>query len=97
MKDIELEPGEVICKECNGSGKKDEENTDIVFKIFNQCKKCHGKGKLDWVENVVGKEKDHSNELLESMQELLTGQPLINETLKRSMLNDLLGYTDEKS
>ena len=49
MKEINLEPGEVICPECNGKG------TIIVQCIGNVCPMCWGAGKLDWIENIVGK------------------------------------------
>jgi hypothetical protein len=51
-----LNPGEVICDECEGGRfRYDLDNYDIGK--YNTCPKCHGIGKLDWVENVVGKKE----------------------------------------
>ena len=44
-----LEEGEIICSECNGTGVNRHGTFEYV------CSKCQGDGKLDWVENVVGK------------------------------------------
>ena len=53
---MNLESGEVICIECNGTG-------GIILGSFNNpdliyCNKCNGTGKLDWIENIVGKKSD---------------------------------------
>jgi hypothetical protein len=53
---IKLNPGEVLCNECNGTGDhgytKPSEN---IHSWLIVCRKCHGTGKLDWIENIVGK------------------------------------------
>mgnify|MGYP002628953280 CR=1 FL=1 len=58
---MEIEPGEVICDKCNGTGET------IRLFMFNysgmnehgerkdMCPKCKGDGKLDWIDNVLGK------------------------------------------
>lgn len=53
---MELEPGEVICSKCNGTGKYTSEN-EVNYKpqYVWHCDKCRGTGKLDWIENIVGK------------------------------------------
>ena len=55
---IELKDGEEFCKKCHGKGS--------VFryrpyrkKIALTCNICLGTGKLDWVEKVVGKNKEN--------------------------------------
>jgi len=51
---MKLNPGDMICEECNGKGKV----LDSFFdeEIYINCNKCNGEGKLDWIENIVGKE-----------------------------------------
>lgn len=64
---MKLNPGEMECSGCNGTGKMNKSTRIITtrrpyisttstesFKSFT-CTKCHGSGKLDWIENVVGK------------------------------------------
>jgi DnaJ-class molecular chaperone len=52
---MDLKPGEIICDKCKGEG--------TIFYPYNkqirwcECRKCQGDGKVDWIENVVGKEK----------------------------------------
>jgi len=45
-----LDPGEMICNKCNGTGwltgKNEWEYT---------CDKCRGDGKVDWISNIMGK------------------------------------------
>ncbi len=47
-----LEEGEYICSQCNGTGNLS--NTPI----FGTCPKCSGDGKVDWIENIVGKDRN---------------------------------------
>lgn len=58
---IELGPGDVLCNECDGSGYtivENENKTNAVFEQLNIiCPKCYGRGKLDWIENIVGRQK----------------------------------------
>ena len=42
-----LKEDEAICSKCNGTGEFDG----------GVCPKCFGEGKLDWIDNVLGKEK----------------------------------------
>lgn len=51
---MDLEPGEVICTECEGKGFY--KTNDPV--IYLECQKCFGYGKLNWIENITGK-KDY--------------------------------------
>lgn len=53
---MKLNPGEVICDQCNGTGSPDNNINDDIINSFH-CEKCHGYGKLDWVEAVVGKKR----------------------------------------
>lgn len=58
MKLEPLEPGEVICDKCNGTGKPNNNKIDYRQKYVTYpwtCDKCYGVGKLDWIENVTGK------------------------------------------
>ncbi len=50
--DIKLEEGEMICPLCDGTG---EDKHSIYI-----CNKCNGEGKIDWVTNVVIKDKSLS-------------------------------------
>jgi hypothetical protein len=47
-----LEPDEVICNRCDGSG---EEPGEFVGGFEITCSRCWGTGKLDWIENIMGK------------------------------------------
>jgi DnaJ-class molecular chaperone len=59
---MDLNPGDIVCRECGGTGNsnynKPDDEFDFVFNI--KCPKCNGIGKLDWVENVVGKKQHRS-------------------------------------
>jgi len=57
MSDINLEPGEVICDKCNGSGMVENKYSDQY--LF--CPKCYGEKKLTWTEAIFGKETDNWN------------------------------------
>jgi RecJ-like exonuclease len=46
---MNLNPGEIICDECLGTG---------ASLAYNLCPKCQGVGKLDWIEAVVGKKNE---------------------------------------
>ena len=54
---MKLEPGEVICPVCKGSGKLVGNNPkNFKPKTFTfPCNKCLGTGKLDWIEMCMGK------------------------------------------
>ena len=55
---MELEPGEVKCDKCDGTGEAGNNkigDNQRYFIVPNHCDKCHGTGKLDWIENIVGK------------------------------------------
>jgi DnaJ-class molecular chaperone len=52
---MELNPGEIICDQCNGTGKEYIGVPIPRGDIYNNCPKCQGVGKLDWIEAVVGK------------------------------------------
>jgi len=56
---VELEPGEVICDQCKGTGHPNNNEIDyndkFYFNVPHACDKCNGSGKLDWIENIVGK------------------------------------------
>ena len=57
---MRLEPGEVICDKCKGTGHPNNNEIDYKQKDFTflwVCNKCNGEGKLDWIEAVVGKKK----------------------------------------
>ncbi len=54
-----LEPGEISCPDCDGSGTQElggnsEDTFGNKWDLRCPCDKCHGKGKLDWIEQVVG-------------------------------------------
>ena len=52
-----LEEEYVICNRCDGTGKKLTKHGR--FQYSGPCDKCWGEGKLDWIENVVGKERPY--------------------------------------
>ncbi len=56
---MELEPGEVVCDQCKGTGYPNNNEIDYNNKFYynhlDVCDKCNGSGKLDWIENIVGK------------------------------------------
>ena len=57
MDKIKLEPGEVICPKCNGTGKKpDTIISSAGYEILPFCGRCWGAGTLDWIEMAMGKE-----------------------------------------
>jgi len=49
---IELDCGQVVCPECNGSCLGEWEQP-----AYSSCKRCWGSGKLDWIELAMGKER----------------------------------------
>lgn len=53
---MKLEPGEIICENCNGKGKIEVQFEENGSMIPVPCFKCDGTGKLTWIENVFGKE-----------------------------------------
>jgi len=56
---MELEPGEVKCDQCKGTGHPNNNEIDYDQKYVTYpwvCDKCNGAGKLDWIENIVGKQ-----------------------------------------
>jgi hypothetical protein len=78
MTEIQLNPGEIICPECNGSGNNIFEQSDL-WNAISQCSKCLGSGKLDWIERIVGKprnwiEIDLSQEILRELSENLAAE-----------------------
>ncbi len=57
---MKLEPGEVTCDQCKGTGKPNNNEIDYKQQYVTYpwvCDKCNGSGKLDWIEAVVGKRK----------------------------------------
>jgi hypothetical protein len=52
-----LKPGDVICDQCNGTGKPGNNKIDYDNRMVVpwHCDKCSGTGKFDWIENIVGK------------------------------------------
>ena len=51
----ELDFGEVVCPECNGSCVGEWEQP-----AYSSCQRCWGAGKLDWIELVMGKERPYA-------------------------------------
>jgi hypothetical protein len=52
----DLLPGEEICPECKGTGKKrDKVIGGAGYEIISVCERCWGDGKLDWIEMAMGK------------------------------------------
>jgi len=52
----------MICSQCKGTGKPNNNKVDYEKRYFyippKQCDKCKGTGKLDWIEAVVGKKPE---------------------------------------
>jgi len=59
MKLEPLEPGDIVCNQCNGTGEPENNlvSQDPIrfITVPFYCNKCDGTGKLDWIEAVVGK------------------------------------------
>ena len=55
---MKLEPGEVICDKCSGTGKFIDPTQENSWK-HPWCPKCHGAKKVDWVTNVMWKKCVH--------------------------------------
>lgn len=57
---MKLNPGEVICDQCKGTGHPNNNKIDYNSRFYfvppTVCDKCNGVGKLDWIENIVGKQ-----------------------------------------
>jgi hypothetical protein len=55
-----LEPGDVVCDQCNGTGEPGNNKigpNDKLSIVPWYCDKCDGTGKLDWIENITGRRK----------------------------------------
>ena len=51
---MKLEPGEIICDKCEGTGVDPSYGCSVFgSRIF--CRKCGGYGKLNWTETIFGK------------------------------------------
>ena len=63
---MELNPGEYLCKKCNGKGKcygteqhnhngplNNMHNHSSSYAVEYVCGKCNGAGKVDWVTNAM--------------------------------------------
>jgi hypothetical protein len=61
---MELEPGEVICNQCNGETftRYTEQRGKGFYPMKKTCDKCNGHGKLDWIENITGIQKSAAYE-----------------------------------
>jgi len=72
--ELKLELGEVICDQCNGETfvRYTEQRGKGFYPMKKTCDKCNGTGKLDWIENVVGKEKSTSNETIPNLYKYST-------------------------
>ena len=46
---MELQEHELVCRGCEGSGIKDNDEIALVV-----CQKCGGSGKVDWISNAMG-------------------------------------------
>lgn len=55
---MKLEPGEVICDKCNGTGTFIEDPTLGDAWKHPWCPKCHGAKKVDWVTNAIWKKEN---------------------------------------
>lgn len=51
---MKLEPGEMICDKCNGTGYYIEDEKSLNHPW---CPKCHGEKKVDWVSNAIWKKE----------------------------------------
>lgn len=89
MKLQALEPGDVICDQCNGTGKPNWNKVEDTWWVPKVCDKCNGSGKLDWIENITGRKKPiifsakwELDEYAISDQYNSFQQEIINETTK---------------
>ncbi|MCK5613091.1 hypothetical protein KAR91_65060 [Candidatus Pacearchaeota archaeon] len=65
INEAELEPGYVICSECDGTGGFQKNRLDPKYHYY-VCTKCWGEGKLDWIENVMGKQPEWTSKSVSS-------------------------------
>jgi Zn ribbon nucleic-acid-binding protein len=90
--DIKLNPGEILCPKCKGSGKgKTWKSGD--FEITPECSKCLGDGKFDWIERVTGKRRPFDyieQEIIDKLSEEL------REEIDREILEKIGCSFDEK-
>jgi len=67
---MKLEEGEVICPQCEGTGKPNNNKFENFYLVPKVCDKCHGSGKLDWIENIVGKKEPAQTRNMKFLNEL---------------------------
>jgi len=87
----DLNPGDVICEKCNGTGF--EKNPDIWQ---GPCDVCRGSGKLDWIEAVVGKAQPKPNHITATfdLSKFDTGMSFSDPIIK-AMVENMAKQIDE--
>lgn len=56
---LKLSEGEVLCGVCDGGGITREVTESSV--TVGTCPHCLGSGKLDWIENIIGKNRGYGS------------------------------------
>ena len=56
---IYLREGEFFCPQCKGRGMCLSGLYPSKYHLL-KCSMCHGKGKLDWIDEIMGRVKQHA-------------------------------------
>ncbi len=62
MNKVKLGPGEYYCKYCKGTGEEPAPQHMNYQTYVWECDHCNGTGKIDWIENVVGVNREYTEE-----------------------------------
>lgn len=54
---MKLNKGEIVCPDCNGDSWIHEEVKEKGIVYTRYCRYCDGEGKLEWIDNLVNKNK----------------------------------------
>ena len=87
-----LVEGEMTCPLCNGTG-------EDKYNVLYVCRKCNGDGKIDWVTNVIIKDKSPSileridvRKAIESIKQMAWSEDFANMDIFHKKMNDHLEF-----